>query len=125
MSVRCIYERMKKTIFLILLVTLTFSIIYDTHVLAQEEGKNYIVKLNLNDDIRLISADIEKIPHTNNFYLVDEIEAERLKESGLVEYIAEDYDVELFDAPNDTYYSQQWSLTEWGYEDVYERGLSG
>jgi len=56
--------KVKKVIFLTLLITT--SVLCTTYVLAQQDEKNYIVKLKQNDNITLFSDDLEKylIPKT-------------------------------------------------------------
>lgn len=114
---------MKKIVYMFL-VFMTFTICLYQHVSADENDDSYIVKLK-TETTQLIEEDIQAIPYSDNLYTISEEGINRLENNDDVEFIIPNYDVELFDVPNDTEYNNQWSLKDWGYDDVYSQGITG
>jgi subtilisin family serine protease len=101
-------------------------IINNRMIFADEvsEVDSYIVKYKDNS-VKLFSADEEPIAFSDNLYVVDAEYAKTLANDSNVEYVEPNYQVELFDCPNDEYYSEQWSLMDWGYNNIFKNTKGG
>ena len=90
----------------------------------------YIVKLkggtmslmDVGEDEKL-----ESLEWLDDVYVVKELaDVQRYINAGMVEYFEPDYILKTLDtAPNDTYYSSQWTLETIGYPSLYSGGYNG
>ncbi len=87
---------------------------------ASAEG--WLVGLS-EDAVITCSDELEYV--ADGIYKTDEQTAQSLIGADGVTFVEEDVLAELYDAPNDTYYSSQLSLINFGYEDLYSTGLNG
>ncbi len=89
---------------------------YDGYIVHTAEG--FLSVADADDTVTVLSP-------SEGLYLTDEQTARDMLASGLADYIEPDYKVELFDTPNDTYYSNQKYLTSFGFEHFYDMGFDG
>ena len=98
---------------------------------AESEFDGYIVKLSqplsIMTPFSLEGERIKEVEYHDNVYVIDDASViDELIESGEVVYAEPNYILEpLGTAPNDTKYSQQWSLGAIKYPALYNSGYSG
>lgn len=90
----------------------------------------YLVKLSGGSVPMMLDADVQYVEDGNFLVVEDRAQAEEIPPE-YVEYIEPNYYIELLDtvvddaAPDDSYYTNQWNLSEIGAMTAYNRGLRG
>lgn len=94
---------------------------------TSESPNGYIVKLeqSAQDAVILMeSTDIQEVYEGAGLYYADSLsDIAELGDS--VEYYEPNYTVTLSDLPNDTYVTNQWSITNLGISTAWDAGLNG
>lgn len=126
---------MKKTA-LFTVICILFAIFASPLCMAQTQEEEsaaefdgYIVRLSGDSagDVRLMSQDgLEPLSADAGLFLADDPETVlSLESEGALEYFEPNYTVYLLDVPNDTYYSNQWSLTSINASAAWDRNYTG
>lgn len=102
--------------------------IYACFLSSAAFAEGYLV--TLKEDVVVpysLESDIERVNISNEImYRADSVEdIYNFTDSDNILSIIRDFDVELFDAPNDTYYANQWNLSAVNSLYAYEKGLRG
>jgi subtilisin family serine protease len=85
--------------------------LFSNSVYANSNGYLVKVKNKPTTKLSLLRANEAELSEGSNLYLAkDEDELNRMLKSYDVEYFEPDYKMELFDAPSDPLYSEQWNL---------------
>lgn len=117
--------RIRKGIF-VLLAALCLCVFagaeeFDGYVVKLREQKDTMATLSISEQTLL--EPMENLPQT---YLVKSAEdVEKLRATGLVEYAEPNYILECLEAPNDPYYSSQWTLPAIGYDALWGTQYDG
>lgn len=123
---------MKKIYAILILIILSVSFLLPFCYAQEAETSTpdfdgYIVKLS-DDSARVLSDDdaLDPINQSGNLYVASTAkDVVELTQAGVVEYFEPNYLVELFDVPDDIYYSQQWNLEYINASAAWDEGYTG
>lgn len=106
------------------ILSLIFLLCMSSTAIAQHEG-GYIIQADVTDERLIYVSDKNVISREFGIYTVEsQDELDNFCDSYNVEKYQPDYKVELFDVPNDKYYSQRWDASALNLPDMWDYDIN-